>query len=182
MDPQSMHQFLHSDQNDIRYVSPLTEEWVEVHFKKEHDDRGISPNLNVFVVAFMTCWARLRLYQALEPLDECVLYFDTDLVIFLRQMGEPQPVLGKYLGDLKYEFEGDNVIVEFCSGGPKNYGYRTWQGHTVCKEREFSLNSKGSGQLNYQGLHQNTLDELQHPLDEPRWTCLMKSHHFIQDA
>ena len=69
-----MHTFLDSHGNDIRYVSPLTEERVEVHFKKEHEDRGVSPNLNIFVVAFTTCWARLSLYKALELLDERVLY------------------------------------------------------------------------------------------------------------
>lgn len=141
VDPQSMHTFLDSDGNDIRYVSPLTEERVEVHFKKEHDDRGVSPNLNIFVAAFTTCWARLRLYEALELLDERVLYFDTDSVIFIHRPGEPDPPLGEYLGDFKNELEGDDAIVEFCSGGPKNYGYRTRRGETCCKVRGFSLNS-----------------------------------------
>lgn len=82
-----MHQFLDSDQNDIRYVSPLTEERAEVDSKKEHDDRGVSPNFNVFIAAFTTCWAWLRLYEVLELLDERVLYFDTDSVIFLHRLG-----------------------------------------------------------------------------------------------
>lgn len=182
VDPQSMHTFLDSDGNDIKYVSPLTEERVEVHFQKEHDDRGVSPNLNIFVAAFTTCWARLRLYEALELLDERVLYFDTDSVIFVHRPGEPDPPLGEYLGDFKNELEADDTIMEFCSGGPKNYGYRTRRGETCCKVRGFSLNSEGSAQLNYEVLRRNTLDELQSPLREPRWRRITKSHHIVRDA
>ena len=181
-DPQTMHAFLDSDQNDIRYVSPLTEERVEVHFKKEHDDRGVSPNLNIFVAAFTTCWARLKLYEALEALGERVLYFDTDSVIFTQRPHEPSLPLGDHLGQFTSELDAGDHIVEFCSGGPKNYGYRTYQGKSVCKVRGFSLNSEGSTQLNYEVLRQNTLDELQRPLREPRWTRIVKSHHIVRDA
>ena len=130
VEPQPFYTFLDSDQHDIHYVSSLTEEWVEVHYKQKGHCETVSPNVNIFMAAFITCWARLRLYEAFELLDERVLYFDTDSIIFthLSGQGQTSPPLGDYLGDFKNELESGDVIVEFCSGGPKNYGYQTRAG------------------------------------------------------
>ena len=57
---------------------------VEVHYQYQDEDIPVSPNLNIFVACFTTCWARLRLYAALEPLGQRVLYYDTDSIIFLQ--------------------------------------------------------------------------------------------------
>ena len=39
-------------------------------------------NTNVFIAAFTTSWARIRLYEALDILGEQVLYYDTDSIIY----------------------------------------------------------------------------------------------------
>ena len=44
-----------------------------------------------------------------------------------------------FLGDFTDEAEGD-PIIEFASGGAKNYGYETRGGKVECKVRGFSLN------------------------------------------
>ena len=78
-----------------------TPELVEVHYKHQTEDIPVNPHLSIFVAAFTTCWARLRLYEALELLGHRVLYFDTDSVVFIEHPddpNEPQPVLGNYLG------------------------------------------------------------------------------------
>lgn len=126
---------------------------------------------------FFTCWARLRLYEALELLKERVLYFDTDSVIFVHREGDVSPSLDKYFGDFKDELGGGDYIVEFCSGGPKNYGYKTHQGKTICKVRGFSLNCEGSTQLNYDVLRQNVLQEIRNTLAEPRTKRVIQSHN-----
>ena len=38
---------------------------------------------NVIVAAFVTAQARLNLYDILEKLNECLLYFDTDSIIII---------------------------------------------------------------------------------------------------
>jgi hypothetical protein len=44
---------------------------------------------NVYISAFITAYARLKLYnEALEPLGKNVLYFDTDSVIYVSPTGE----------------------------------------------------------------------------------------------
>ena len=141
----------------------------------------MSPNLNIFVACFTTCWARLRLYAALQPLRDRVLYYDTDSIIFLQDEGQPNPDLGDYLGDFTSELDPDDYITEFVSAGPKNYGYQTKLGHVECKVRGFRLNSEGKSQLNYNVMRQNVLDEIQKPLLKPRQTQVIKTHQIVRD-
>ncbi|KAL9970542.1 hypothetical protein ACROYT_G022936 [Oculina patagonica] len=182
-DPVAFSEFHESDKYDIRYVSVLTEQRVEIHFKHKLEDDPVSPNLNIFVAAFTTCWARLRLYEALDLLQERVLYFDTDSVVFVTRPGEQNPSLGDYLGDFKDELSTGDYIIEFASGGPKNYGYLTKNGKEECKVRGISLNSEGSKQLNYRVLRQNVIDDIQQPLQSGvRQTDVVKPYHIVRNA
>ena len=87
----------------------------------EEDKRTIVPNnrTNVFVAAFTTCWARLKLYSYLERLGDQVMYYDTDSVIYRWKEGQNKLETGDFLGDMTDELDGD-TIEEFVSGGPKN--------------------------------------------------------------
>ena len=181
-DQQKFHQFLNSDALDVKHVSVVNDNIVEVHYQHQKEDIPVSPNLNIFVACFTTCWARLRLYQALELLGQRVLYFDTDSVIYLEEPGQPNPPLGDYLGQFTSELKADDHIVEFCSGGPKNYGYQTKMGKVECKVRGFRLNSEGKTQLNYDVMRKNVLDEIQHPQNQPRQTQVVKTHQIVRDA
>ena len=169
-DPPKFHSFLNSDTLDVRHVSVVNDDIVEVHYQLQEEDIPVSPNLNVFVACFTTCWARLRLYEALELLGQRVLYFDTDSVICLEEPGQPNPPLGDYLGHFTSELKADDHITEFVSGAPTNYGYQTKNGKVECKVRGFRLNSEGKTQLNYDVMRQNVLDEIQQPQKQPRQT------------
>ena len=141
-DPQAFHQFLDTDSLDVRHVSIINDQMVEVHYQHQKEDIPVSPNLNIFIACFTTCHARLKLYEALEQLGERVLYYDTDSVLFVQDKGQNNPDLGNYLGDFTSELGKDDHIVEFVSGGPKNYGYKTKKGKIECKVRGFRLNSE----------------------------------------
>ena len=180
-DPQAFHRFLDTSTLDVRHVSVINDQLVEVHYQYQDEDIPVSPNLNIFVACFTTCWARLRLYAALEQLGERVLYYDTDSVIYWTEETQATPVLGDYLGDFTSELGDDDYIVEFVSGGPKNYGYQTKLGHVECKVRGFRLNSEGKSQLNYNVMRQNVLDEIQKPLLKPRQTQIIKTHQIVRD-
>ena len=84
----------------------------------------------------------------LDLLQERVLYYDTDSVIYGHKPGEPDPPLGNYLGDLTDELNGD-YITSFVSGGPKNYAYRTKNGKTNTKIRGITLDYAATGKLNH---------------------------------
>ena len=82
----------------------------------------------------------MKLYELLDQLQERVLYYDTDSVIYIHQPGKFEPALGKYLGELTDELDPGDYITAFFSGGPKNYAYITNNGKTVTKIRGITLN------------------------------------------
>ena len=182
-DPQAFHRFLNTCTVEVKHVSVVNEQMVEVHYTYQDEDIPVSPNLNIFVACFTTCacWARLRLYAALEKLGERALYYDTDSVIYYTDEGQSNPTLGNYLGDFTSELDKEDYIVEFVSGGPKNYGYQTQDGHIECKVRGFRLNTEGKTQLNYHIMRQNVLDEIQKPLLKPRQTQVIKTYQIVRD-
>jgi len=180
-DPQAFHRFLDTDTMDVRHVSVINDDMVEVHYNYKDQDIPVSPNLNIFVAAFTTCHARIKLYEALEQLQERILYYDTDSVIYLQDQGQTNPDLGPYLAEFANELEKHDYIVEFVSGGPKNYGYQTKNAHVECKVRGFRLNSEGRTQLNYTVMRQNVLDEIQKPLPKPRQTQVVKTYQIVRD-
>ena len=94
-----------------------------------------SGRTNIFIAAFTTGLARLKLYDLLDCLGKDTLYYDADSVIFLvRDNKDPlHDQLGDGLGFLTDEIGGGAYITEFVSGGPKNYGYTTSNGKTIFK-------------------------------------------------
>jgi predicted GIY-YIG superfamily endonuclease len=114
----------------IRDFVPLnTDSALLVTAKKAQT--GVVSDKNVVLAIFTTAQARLKLYiDLLEPLGESVLYYDTDSCIYIG--GEVEVALGKFLGQLTSEIGNDKYslaggfITEFFSGGPKNYGYKTF--------------------------------------------------------
>ena len=149
--PAQLYKLMEDDTIEVQNIRFCTEDVLEVVYVNKEE--AIIPNFrtNVFIAAFTTCHARLKLYSYLKTLGEQVLYYDTDSVIYKWSAGLPKVPTGDFLGDLKDELEGD-VIVEFVSGGPKNYGYVTEKEKTVCKVRGFTLNVRGMESLNFNSM------------------------------
>ena len=124
-----------------------------------NDNATKGTKTNIFVAAFTTCHARLKLYESLQNLQQQVLYYDTDSVVYKWKPGQPSIAIGDFLGDMTDELEGD-VITEFVSGCAKNYGYTTRADKVTCKVRGFTLNVRGSAVLNFQTMKDNLLAEL----------------------
>ena len=109
---------------------------------------GVDTRTNIFLASFTTCWARLELYNVLDRLGDRVIYYDTDSIFLVSKPGFWEPPTSDWLGGLTDELDGE-YIIEFVSGGPKNYSYRTNTGKTVCKVRGFTLNYANSGKINF---------------------------------
>lgn len=163
---------------EVRILSPKL---VEMVAKRDDQDPEKGRATNVFIAAFTTCQARLKLYESLEILKDWVLYHDTHSVVYKWKPGESEIPLRDYLGDMTNELEDGDYIVKFISAGAKNYGYVTVKGKCCVKVKGFSLNVRGMFQLNYDIMKQNILDEIQHPSDESRKTEIINSVHFVRD-
>ena len=176
--PDQLYKVLDDDSIEVQNIRFCTEDVLEVVYT--YKEEAILPNnrTNVFVAAFTTCHARLKLYSYLQTLGEQVLYYDKDSVIYKWSAGLPKVPTGDFLGDLKDELEGD-VIKEFVSGGPKNYAYQTAGDKTECKVRGFTLNVRGKETLNFASMKRTILGVLQ---EEPRHLELTNPSHFKRDT
>lgn len=137
----------------VRLVSDAT---VQAIYKtKENDLLQMSADTNIYVAVATTGWARMRLYEELDFLKDRILYCDTDSVIYRRSDNPAENLrIGKFLGDMTDELDADDAIVEFVSGGPKNYAYRTRNGKMVVKVKGFTLNAVNATAFSFENLKQ----------------------------
>ena len=183
--PHKLYEIVCNPTLEVTNIRICNDNVLEVCYAQHEDETVENGRTNLFIACFTICHARLKLYSYLKKLGRQVLYFDTDSVIYSHVEGQESLENGDYLGDLTDELEDGHHIVDFTSGGPKNYGYRTSGNKTECKVRGFSLNSvRGSDQLNYEILRRNVLDELTDPLDgeDRRDVNVVNPYFFTRDA
>ena len=96
------------------YINMMTDDGLEISDVLHVNDQHVAlmwreksefvqslPHTNVVLAAFTTAHARLKLYSLLEKLQDRVLYFDTDSVVYIHNEDLWNPPLGDYLGELK---------------------------------------------------------------------------------
>ena len=122
-----------NDIRQVRYSPTRTRSKSSTPISKRiKPDNG---RVNIFVAAFTTCHARLKLYSYLEQLQQRVLNFDTDSVIYTTRPGQLRIPLGDNLGEMRNELDNGDFITEFTSAGPKNYGYKTPSGQSLLQSK-----------------------------------------------
>ena len=146
-DVQTYLDYFSSDEFVVLDAVFVNEEMVELRYENTKNFIETNCKTNMVIAAFTTAYARLRLYETLEVLQERVLYYDTDSVIFISKPGEPEPSTGRYLGELTDELNGGHITT-FISGGPKNYCYRTNNGKVEIKVRGITLNCDALQKIN----------------------------------
>jgi hypothetical protein len=172
-DPAEYFKILTADDTSVSNVQFINDEMVRMDYTIL--DEFVEPlaQTNVTIACFTTAHARVKLYEYLEQLQTKILYFDTDSLTFVSKKGEEEyePKTGNFLGQLGSELECGAVgckvkephpehhIVEFVSGGPKNYAYRTDNGFVCMKVKGISLNYRASGQVNFEILKNMILNK-----------------------
>lgn len=144
---QSAHQ-LYALLNDpsfkISTMRICSEDVVEVVTTHVEEEVEQNEETNIFIAIFTTAHARLKLYSALETLQERVLYYDTDSVIYKWRPGQVEIPLGVFLGEFTDEVEGD-PIIEFASGvGLKIMDMKQGEGKSIVKSEGFLSTKKTS--------------------------------------
>ena len=147
-EPKEFFHFLDSTKYEVGDARLVNDETVEVHYKEKDEFAEQNNKVNIVIAAFTTAYARLKLYDLLDLLQERVLYYDTDSVIYVHEPGKPDPPLGDYLGDLTDELDTGDYITTFISGGPKNYAYITNNGKSETKIRGITLDYAATKKLN----------------------------------
>ena len=130
-----------SKSKKIHDIHVVSDDCVMVTFSEEDDYNEGNNTSNLAIAALATSYARLRLLKMLRQLDDRVLYFDTDSVIYTSKPGDWEPERGNILGDWDNQLElGESHIVSFASLGPKTYSYITDTGRVEIKAKRISQN------------------------------------------
>ncbi|CAH1104349.1 unnamed protein product [Psylliodes chrysocephalus] len=150
----------------INTVLPVNDTTIIVNWEYREEASESLSTVNVVIAAFVTTLARLKLYSYLEKLEDRVLYYDTDSVIYVSRPGALDIPTGEFIGDMTDELEKEgsgSYITEFVSGGPKNYAYKVWSTKDqdfkiTCKVKGISLNHSTSQQINFNSIKEMVLN------------------------
>lgn len=121
---------------------------------------------------------------ALDHLSYRAFYTDSDSVLFTESPDDP-PMDPSRIILLLFTLRrgrGSRLHHGILCGIPKNYGYKTAKGNTMCKVQDFSLDVEGATQLNYKVLKDHRLDEIQNPKPDPQVTPIVQSHTIYRNA
>ncbi|KAK3745286.1 hypothetical protein QZH41_013954 [Actinostola sp. cb2023] len=152
-DPKRFAELMFGPKTEVKHLLLINENLAQLQYDKVDDFTRESGFASVVHAAFVTSFARLKLYRYLEELQERVLYFDTDSIFYVTHPGQALLPLGDYLGDLTSELKrpGD-FIREFVSTGPKSYAYVTDQGDKEVKCKGIPLNGMSSAVINFKSM------------------------------
>ena len=135
-DMKRFYEIILDDRLDNLNLSFLNETMVQMSYTLKDLFVENEHNTNVFIAVFTTSNARLRLYEMLDYLEEKVIYYDTDSIVYVDD-GTKSVKTGCLLGDWTDEL-GGNYITNWVSTGPKSYTYIMNTGNEICKLKGFS--------------------------------------------
>ena len=140
-DPKEYNRLLRTRAKVIHDSHIVSEHCIMVTMSDEEEYNEGNGTSNLAIAAFTTSHARLRLLKLLRQLNDRVLYFDTDSIIYIQRPGDWEPPTGSCLGDWDDQLEaGETHIVSFISLGPKCYRYVTNTGRVELKMKGITQN------------------------------------------
>jgi hypothetical protein len=126
--PNEYFEMLMDDTKTVRSVRRVNDKMIEVVYKVPEELSDPHPFVNHVLAAFVTSYARMRLYEFVEPVGRNLLYVDTDSCSFVTGPGLHDVVTSPYLGDMSCEIKAshkvEDTIKTWVSVGPKSYGYQ----------------------------------------------------------
>ena len=144
------YEILLDDTLDNRNFQFINDNMVQMthNFKDQFVDN--SKNTNIYIACFTTSHARLMLYNELDYLQDRVLYFDNDSIIYVDN-GKKSIKMGDMLGDMTDEISGKG-ITNFVSTGPKSYSFKYGDNEQKSAIKGFTLNHENNSLLNHDSL------------------------------
>jgi hypothetical protein len=116
------YRLLLNDRIEISNTIFINDNIAQVTYKYKDQYVEDTFSTNVYIAAFTTSNARLRLCDFLEKLDKAVVYYDIDSIFYIDN-GQNTVETGCMLGDWNDELGKDIFIIDWRSTSPKSYGY-----------------------------------------------------------
>jgi hypothetical protein len=82
-DIKRFYEILLDNRLDNIHINELNENMLQIDYKYKGCYVENDFNTNIFIAAFTTANARLRLYEMLDKLRESVVYYDTDNIVYI---------------------------------------------------------------------------------------------------
>ena len=128
----------------------INDDMVQMTYNFKDQFVNNSKNTNIYIACFTTSHARLMLYDKLDYLQEKVLYFDTDSIIYI-DYGTKNVKTGDMLGEMTDELSGKGII-NFISMDPKSYSFKYGNNEEKSAIKGFTLNYENSSILNHDSM------------------------------
>ena len=144
------YKILLDDKLDNKGFQFVNDDMVQMTYNFKDQFVNNSKNTNIFIASYTTSHARLALYRKLDYLNDKVLYYDTDSIIYIDD-GKKSIKTGDMLGDMTDEFEG-KAITNFVSTGPKSYSFIYGNNEQKSAIKGFTLNHENNSLLNHDSL------------------------------
>ena len=158
-DPYKFYKILLNEKLIDINVMYISDTMLQVNYKMRDSYVKNHFNTNVYVAAYTTANARLRLYEQLSRLDKNAVYCDTDSIVY-KKNGEVSLPYGDMLGEWTDELDG-GYIKKWVATGPKSYHYETNTGKTATKVKGFTLHHKNALKINGETMEKLTMGEIQ---------------------
>ena len=149
-DISEFYEILLDDKLDNKNIQFINDDMAQMTYNLKDQFVDNSNNTNIYIASFTTSHARLMLYDKLDYLNERVLYFDTDSIIYVDD-GTKKIETGDMLGDMTDELS-DKEISSFVSTGPKSYSFKYGDNEEKSAIKGFTLNHENSSILNHNSL------------------------------
>ncbi|GBO08892.1 hypothetical protein AVEN_224412-1 [Araneus ventricosus] len=98
----------------------LNDDCLEMQYKFKDEYVPDDFNTNIYIAAFTTSSARIRLYKMMDKLGDKVLYSDTDSSVYIDD-GTNKAETGCMLGDCTDKLGEDKYIKSWISPASKDY-------------------------------------------------------------
>ena len=98
----------------IKNFHILNSDMIMMEYKQGKEFEEPSNKTNVFILAFCSAYAHIKLWKMMNRLGNCVLYHDTDSIIYTYKSQEWIPPTREYLGDLTDELSCFKIGCKGC--------------------------------------------------------------------
>ena len=85
-----------------------------MEYKKSEEFKELGNKTNVIISEFCSAYARIKLWQMMNKLGNCVMYHDMDSIIYTYKSQEWIPPIGEYLSDLMDELLCNKIGCKGC--------------------------------------------------------------------
>ena len=98
----------------IKNFHVLNSNMILMECKQSEEFEEPSNKTNVIISALCSAYAHINLWKMMNRLGNCVLYHDTNSIIYTYMSQEWIPATGEYLGDLRDELSCSKIGCKGC--------------------------------------------------------------------